>query len=354
MDVGEAQGGEEETDMESKRNRTGCAVLAAGLIAFSCIALIFGIAAVSLLTGWSFAVSDWDLPLSGAREVIERSFEVAEGMALEIDNFAGSVNVRAEQGDKIEVVATKRARTRSNVERIDVDMSERGNTLVIKTERPPTLRNAWVELEITAPPDTQLHLLTGSGSVDVRGLTNDVRVDTGSGSVSLSSVEGDIQVDSGSGSLDVTGVRGDVRASTATGSIDVDGVSGNVALSTGSGGIDLRNVSGKIDAHTSSGKVEARGVDGPVSLDSGSGGIEYQGRPEGECRFTTGSGSVKLILPSGLDSRVDLHTGSGSIDLDFAVDGRVTRRDVEGVIGSGDDVEIYARTGSGGIDLLRR
>jgi hypothetical protein len=51
---------------------------------------------------------------------------------------------------------------------------------------------------------------------------------------------------------------------------------------------------------------------------------------------------------------VDLHTGVGSIELDFAVDGEVSRRDVKGVIGSGEGASIYARTGSGSIDLIRR
>ena len=44
----------------------------------------------------------------------------------------------------------------------------------------------------------------------------------------------------------------------------------------------------------------------------------------------------------------------GDIDVDFAVDGQVTRREVRGVIGSGAQGTIYAHTGAGNIDVVRR
>jgi len=38
----------------------------------------------------------------------------------------------------------------------------------------------------------------------------------------------------------------------------------------------------------------------------------------------------------------------------FAVDGEVTRGEVQGVIGSGAEGTIYAHTGAGNIDVVRR
>jgi DUF4097 and DUF4098 domain-containing protein YvlB len=97
-----------------------------------------------------------------------------------------------------------------------------------------------------------------------------------------------------------------------------------------------------------------RGGMDQVRLDTSSGSIKYEGTPTGDCRFTTGSGGITLMLPADLNVTVDLQTGSGDIDLDFDVDGRVTKDDVEGTIGSGDQGKIHASTESGGIDLLRR
>jgi hypothetical protein len=44
----------------------------------------------------------------------------------------------------------------------------------------------------------------------------------------------------------------------------------------------------------------------------------------------------------------------GNVDVDFAVDGQVARREVRGVIGSGAQGTIYAHTGTGSIDVVRR
>jgi hypothetical protein len=51
---------------------------------------------------------------------------------------------------------------------------------------------------------------------------------------------------------------------------------------------------------------------------------------------------------------VDVGTGSGNIDVDFKVDGRVTGREARGTIGDGSDGSIYAHTGSGTVRLIRR
>jgi DUF4097 and DUF4098 domain-containing protein YvlB len=91
-----------------------------------------------------------------------------------------------------------------------------------------------------------------------------------------------------------------------------------------------------------------------VHLDTATGSITYEGAPQGECRFETGSGSIKLWMPADLAMEVELETGSGTIEVEYEVAGRVTKREVQGVIGDGSQGSIYAHTGSGGIDLQRR
>jgi DUF4097 and DUF4098 domain-containing protein YvlB len=198
------------------------------------------------------------------------------------------------------MVATKRAQRRSDLDRIEVETSQRGEVVIIATKRPRGLTNSWVALEITAPPGTRVDVGSGSGSVEVRGLSGDLNVDTASGSVEI---------------VDVTG---------------------------------------KIDAHSSSGRIEVRGGRGRVRLDTGSGSIRYEGEPQGNCRFETGSGSITLELPADLNMEVEAETGSGEIDVDFRVDGEVTEREVVGTIGDGSEGSMYVHTGSGRIRLIRR
>ena len=123
---------------------------------------------------------------------------------------------------------------------------------------------------------------------------------------------------------------------------------------TGAGNVDLNDSTGEIDARTGAGNINVRGAAGTARLDTGAGNIRYQGTPQGECRFETGAGNITLDLPTDLNVQVDLDAGMGNIDVDYAVDGQVTRREVNGVIGDGSQGSIYAQTGAGNIDVVRR
>jgi len=122
----------------------------------------------------------------------------------------------------------------------------------------------------------------------------------------------------------------------------------------GAGNVEIGDISGKIDAHTGAGDIDVRGAAATTRLDTGAGSLRYQGMPQGECRFETGAGDITIALPTDLNVRVDLETGTGDIDVDFVVDGEVSRREVQGVIGSGAEGTIYAHTGAGNIDVVRR
>jgi DUF4097 and DUF4098 domain-containing protein YvlB len=125
-------------------------------------------------------------------------------------------------------------------------------------------------------------------------------------------------------------------------------------LDTGAGNVDLNGITDEIDAVSGAGDVDVRGAASCARLDTGAGSIRYQGTPQGECRFETGAGNITLTLPADLNAQIDLETRTGDIDVDFAVDGQVTRREVRGVIGSGAQGMIYAHSGAGNIDVVRR
>jgi hypothetical protein len=271
--------------MESK-NRNVWIILAVIVVVLCCCVLAVA-AAVGWFTtqpfGW-FATQplDWTGPTSLQSERSEESFAVGETPSLKIDSFAGNVIVRTGQSGLISVAATKNARSKNDLDRIEVQVSERDGGLVITTEKPSTLNSASVDLEITAPAGTALDANNGAGNVEI----------------------GDI--------------------------------------------------SGKIDAHTGAGDIDVRGAAATTRLDTGAGSLRYQGMPQGECRFETGAGDITIALPTDLNVRVDLETGTGDIDVDFVVDGEVSRREVQGVIGSGAEGTIYAHTGAGNIDVVRR
>jgi hypothetical protein len=282
-------------------------------------------------------------PLRESEELIDdekrpvNRYEVGPSPSLTIDNFAGSITVSAGESGAIDVIARKQAGRQRDLERIEVEIRPQDGGLAIETRRPPGGGRAMVQLEIRTPVETRLEARSGSGSIVVRGL------------------RGVVQVDTGSGSLVLNDLASELRAHTGTGSIEVNGVQGEASVDTGSGSVEIAEVQGGLEAHTGSGRIDVQeAIGGPVRLDTGSGRIQYSGRPAGPCRFETGSGDVMLNLPANLNMTLDLHTGTGQIDVNYELDGRVTAggKTVKGIVGSGERGEIYARTGSGDIRLV--
>jgi hypothetical protein len=294
--------------MESKQNRNRwilvIAVAAAAILLCCCLAA----AAAALLvlparTGWDlYSGGRSDTGSWGAPQVegIVGTYAAGAAPHVEITNFAGKVTVRTGAQRTIEMVATKHAPTAASLNRIQVNAYERNGGLVITTQKLGDLTNARVDLEITAPADTSLMLRTGAGDLEIRDLAGQVEVWTGAGTIRIHDVSGSIQVETGAG------------------------------------------------------QVEVRGATGEVRLQSGVGEINYEGTPAGACSFGTGAGAIKLRMPADLQARVDLETSMGRVEVDFAVDGQVTQRRVEGVIGGSGAVQITARTGIGEIELRRR
>jgi hypothetical protein len=320
--------------MESRNRNIWIIVVVVAVVLCCCAAL------VALAVAWAVGTLpvsvDSTGPSASVTETLRETFTADEAGYLKVDSFAGSITVRGGTGDELQVAATRRARRLGDLDRIRVEITPRDGGFAVEASNPRGLRNAWVNLEITVPRDTRLDLDTGSGSVDVARIRDDVKLHTSSGGVDVVDISGDVDARSDSGGLDVQRVTGTVHAWTASGSIS------------------LTDVQGDVDAHTNSGSVTAREATGNVQLDTHSGRVRYQGTPQGECRFTTGSGSIVLQLPGDLDATLDVSTGSGSVTNQFSVVGTVKRNRIDGYIGNGEGCQIYARTASGGIDLLSR
>lgn len=267
--------------MESK-NRNLWIIIAMILVVLCCCAVVVFAAAVGWFTAqpW-FAAQPWDLGSVGSyqQDRIEQTFNVSSAPNLEIDNFAGNVTVRAGESGVIRVVATKRAPRRSDLERIRVQMSEQDGGLVIKTERPSTLSNVTVNLEISTPVDTDLDVHSGAGNMSICCLSGDVSVDTGAGNIDTNDLTGWINTHSGAGNIDYQGApQGDCR------------------FEVGAGNIDLRlpaDLSMEVDVETGVGNVDVGfPVDGQVTRRS-----------------------VQGTIGNGDQGKIYAHTGAGNIDL---------------------------------------
>jgi hypothetical protein len=216
----------------------------------------------------------------------------------------------------------------------------------------------WADLVIEVPAGKDVAVHVAVGAMEAHGVASDLTLDVGSGSVDASDVTGSLKVDTGSGLVTVSGVRGNLTVDTGSGSVSVREVDGDdVSIDTGSGGVrggGVRARSLRVD--TGSGSIRLDGVSAPeVALDTGSGPVEVVLlRDVDTLDVDTGSGSVTIHAPADLGGMVELSTGSGGIDMDFAVQVRSVRRDeLRGTLGDGRGT-IKIDTGSGSIRLLKR
>jgi hypothetical protein len=130
-----------------------------------------------------------------------------------------------------------------------------------------------------------------------------------------------------------------------------------IDASTVNGGIDVAGATAGTVARTVNGTVQARGVSGPITAISVNGNVQASvdsligAEP---LRFETVNGSVRAVLPAGLEGRVELATVNGRIRTDFPVTitGGTSSRRVSGTIGAGQR-SVRLRSVNGSVELVR-
>jgi DUF4097 and DUF4098 domain-containing protein YvlB len=275
-------------------------------------------------------------------QIEEQSFAVSDAPSLTVDNYyGGNITVNAGEDGTIQVVATKKAGREGDLDQIEIEITEQDGGLEIKTEKSTRLQNVSVDFEITVPATAQVDLYTTVGNVSIGDLDGQVQVET---------MAGNVRIDGGSGQIDVQ---------TMGGNIDIHNTNGEVDAQTMGGNIDISGGSDRVDARTMGGNIDVRDANGLIRLETNGGDVDYQGHPEGDCRFETGGGDIKLRLPADINVEIELKTPSTTCDtcnikVDFDVDGQVSQRRVSGTIGSGDEGKIYAETRGGDIDLIHQ
>jgi len=90
----------------------------------------------------------------------------------------------------------------------------------------------------------------GSGSIDITNVAH-VRIDDGSGSIDLVNAMGDVWITDGSGSISVEHAQGSVTIDDGSGSITVSDIEGDlIIVDDGSGSLNISDVRGMVDADT--------------------------------------------------------------------------------------------------------
>jgi hypothetical protein len=282
--------------------------------------------------------------LSGAQTLLGRNDSVftwrgtlPAGALLTVRNHNGPIEVRPATGTQVEFRAEKRARYGNFTDvAFDVGTGSKGDITICSTFRDNN------------PCDEDRRSWSG-GDDWRRGVTVAMTVLVPRGA--------QVRVATGNGAVSVERVGGEVSASTGNGRVNVLNTDGAVRVSTGNGDVEVREAKGAVRVSTGNGRVTVSTAQGPVEARSGNGDIDVRMtalRPSEDMTFSTGSGNVRVTLPTDYNGELDASTGNGSIssDFDLKVEGRMSPRRVRATIGTG-GAKLRLATGNGGLELRK-
>lgn len=315
--------------------------------------------------------------LWGPQVKFERTVELQQPMApgatLTAGTASGSIDATGREANAAHVVATIQARAgtedeaRELAEQVNVHFEESGNRVALKADHPPLPpgKSVSVSYKIDLPRQTSVEFNSASGSIDVAGLTGNVKAETASGHVGAARIQGSVRLKSASGSaqaeevtggdVDLGSASGGVRLSdasnvgtcglnSASGSVTADNVQANsIQMSSASGQVILTEAQAKeIRMHSSSGRTKAEAVIcSRLHAESGSGhasvAFSRTAPTDVVANVSSGSGNVEVVAPPGFSGHLEMSSVSGSVSTDLSVttSGKLARRQLSGFVGQG-------------------
>ncbi|MBM3787129.1 MAG: DUF4097 domain-containing protein [Acidobacteria bacterium] len=299
---------------------------------------------IALAIGLTGCDIDIDDVAGGAREeeTFQMTKEFAPGDRLIVDNYNGSVEITGWDRNDIEITGAKYAHSRERLNEIKIDVSRGAGLLTVRTVPPASrMGNHGARYVIRVPKRATLELIKSSN-----------------GQLNMSGLQGSITARTSNGTIRTAKIQGDVSASSTNGTIECIDVSGAISARTTNGRIKLESIEGPMDASTTNGPIFAemkRSTDDRkmrFSTSNGSIDLRLPAGLKNDVRASTTNGSIKTQMPAGSNFQVSARTTSSSISSDFDIQGDISKRRIEGRIGSGGPI-LDLSTTNGGISLQR-
>jgi DUF4097 and DUF4098 domain-containing protein YvlB len=225
----------------------------------------------------------------------DQTVNVAKGVKLDVNNFAGDVIVKVWDKDAVRVEVNH-----SDREVVDIKQGEQTLSIRSRSTRGGPPRS--LDYTITVPKWM---------GISVAGTYADVTLDGVGGDVSVDTTRGDIKVSGGSGFISLKAVQGEISLEKAKGRIEVRSVNE---------GIHLADVNGDLSAECTNGSILLDRIDSAnVDLYTVNGNISYDGpiRDKGLYRLTTHNGTIGLGLADKANATLTVRTYNGSFRSTF-------------------------------------
>jgi DUF4097 and DUF4098 domain-containing protein YvlB len=234
----------------------------------------------------------------------DQTVNVAKGTKLDVNNFAGDINIKVWDKDAVRVEVNH-----SDREAVDIKPGEQ--TLSVRSR---SLRGG--------PPRSLDYVITVPKwmAITVSGTYADVTMDGVGGDVNVDTNRGDINLTGGSGVITLKSIQGEVTVQKAKGRVEVRAVNEGMRLS---------DISGDLSAETTNGSIILDRIDsGNVDLYAVNGNISFDGpiKDKGLYRLTTHNGLVAMAVPEKANVTLMVRTYNGGFKSTFPVPGDTGER----------------------------
>jgi hypothetical protein len=243
--------------------------------------------------------------------VVEKSFAVAPGGALDVATFGGDIRVDPRAGNVVKIVAHEHIRADSNAEAdqllqkltLTIAQTSSGVSAQAEYERqsfgfhwgswPPV----QVSFEITVPAQFAVNLNTSGGDILVGDLQGAVRAHTSGGNERFGKIGAEIEASTSGGNITLAAANGKISLSTSGGNIAVGYAGGPAVLRTSGGDIKIGGAANTVSARTSGGNVSA----------------VFTGAFPGDCLLSTSGGRVRATVAAGAHFHLNASTNGGEV-----------------------------------------
>lgn len=260
---------------------------------------------------------------------------VPVGKTLRVENAAGDVTIIGGfDVGSVTAKATFRGPTREEAKaKADsyTPIIEESDHLILI--RQPDVSGLRVNLEVQ---------MNGTGNVEVRADSGDVKITGTKGQCRVTARNGDIDVKGLNGVVEIVGESGDIRVrDIVTPSLSIENKAGDLRIENVKGNLNVRTATGDVTAERVTGKTLAvESVSGDVSLDI----------PEpvtGSVNVRTVNGDAQVAIADGSGARVSISTLRGSISCAVELeDAHRQDQRITGHLGDGyGSIDISAVTG---------
>src|SRR5476651_2241335 len=229
----------------------------------------------------------------------DQTVQVAKGTKLDVNNFAGDVNIKVWDKDAVRVEV-------NNSDRETVDIKQGDQTLRIRSRSLRGGRSRSLDYTISVPSWM---------AITVAGTYADVTMDGVGADVSVETTHGDVKVRGGSGFISLKSVQGEITLEKAKGRIEVRAVNES---------IHLADINGDLSAESTNGSIILDRIDSTnVDLYTVNGNISYDGaiKDKGLYRLTTHNGLIAMPVPDKTNAMLTVRTYNGSFRSTFPIGG---------------------------------